>query len=105
MTFDPPCETCLERGRERAGIHPVGSGHLCDPCWRGQGTRAELALGDASAADREARRRYREKNRSMNAQYQRAYRERKRAQKERAREGNQVLYEAGPDTVHAVASP
>jgi hypothetical protein len=43
---NPPCETCAERGRERPGVHPVGSGFLCDPCWRGEGSRAERALGD-----------------------------------------------------------
>jgi len=40
---EPPllCETCLERGRRRLGVHPVGNGWMCDPCFGGEGTRAE----------------------------------------------------------------
>ena len=106
MNLVTPCETCAERGREREGIHPVGSGYLCTLCWRGEGSRAERAVGDVSAADREARRRYREKNRSMHAEYQRRYRERKQAEKERARAGNQVFpYEAGTAAGWTVAAP
>jgi hypothetical protein len=102
---NPACETCAERGRERPGIHPVGSGYLCTPCWKGQGSRAERATTYASASEAEARRRYREKNRALFAEYQRRYRERKRAEKDQACVGNQVLYEAGPDAEIAAPGP
>jgi hypothetical protein len=101
----PPCETCAERGRERPGVHPVGSGYLCDPCWRGEGSRAERTIADTPPSVRESRRRYREKNRARFVEYQRHYRERKTLEKEPARAGNQVLYEAGPDTVQPVPGP
>jgi hypothetical protein len=102
---NPACETCAERGRERPGIHPVGAGYLCDPCWRGQGSRSERATVFASASEAAARRRYREKNRALFADYQRRYRERKRAEQGQACAGNQVLYEAGPDAVVAAPGP
>jgi len=40
-----PCETCLERGRQRPGTHRVGAGWMCDPCFRGDGTRTEQLGG------------------------------------------------------------
>jgi len=95
---NPPCQTCLERGRVRPGVHLVGSGWLCDPCWRGQGTREERSVGELPPSVREVRRRYRERHRARIVQYQRDYRERRRA-------GNQVLYEAGPDAVTAAPGP
>ena len=107
MTADtnPACETCAERGRERPGIHPVGSGYLCTPCWKGQGSRTERAAVLSSTSEAAARRRYREKNLPMFADYQRNYRKRKRAEKDQACMRNQVLYEAGPDAVVTAPSP
>ncbi len=101
----PPCETCAERGREREGVHPVGLGFLCTPCWKGQGSRAEHATVYASSSETAARRRYREKNRAMFAEYQRRYRERNRAEKDHASAENRVLYEAGPDAADTAPSP
>ena len=102
---NPACETCAERGREREGVHPVGSGYLCDPCWRGQGSRAERGITYASTSEAAARRRYREKNRALFAEYQRRYRERKRVEKDQACAGNQVLYEAGPNAANTAPGP
>jgi hypothetical protein len=96
---NPPCETCAERGRERPGVHLVGSGWLCNDCWSGKGTREECAIGDTSPSVQAARRRYQEKNRAKLAKYQRLYRRR------RARAGNQILYEAGPNAVQAAPGP
>lgn len=104
-SLNPRCETCAERGREREGIHRVGSGWMCGPCFRGEGSRAERTICELSEAEREARRRYRQKNRSMHAEYQRRYRERKRAEREAARAGNQALYEAGTATGQTAAAP
>jgi hypothetical protein len=44
----PLCETCLERGRARPGTHKVGSGWMCDACFRGAGNKQEHS-GDPRA--------------------------------------------------------
>jgi hypothetical protein len=41
-----PCETCLERGRNRPGTCQVGAGWLCDDCFNGKATCQEELHGD-----------------------------------------------------------
>jgi len=69
-----PCETCLERGRRRLGVHPVGAGFLCDPCFKGEGTQAERADYYTAPGEQEARRSYRQRNLKKFREYQKRYR-------------------------------
>jgi hypothetical protein len=39
--MDDLCETCLERGRKRPGKDRGRAGILCDPCFQGNGEKAE----------------------------------------------------------------
>ena len=77
-TFLELCETCLERGRERPGIHRVGNGWLCGPCWRGDGTASEHSAIHDAPRQREVRRSYRRRNLEKLREYQRLYRARQR---------------------------
>jgi hypothetical protein len=101
---NPPCETCLERGRKRPGVHKVGAGWLCDPCWRGEGSPAERAIGGLPPSVLEARRRYRERNRAKFRRYQRDYRLRKLVEQGAARAENKV-FEAGPNAAETAPGP
>ena len=78
----PNCETCLERGRTQKGIHPVGAGYLCDPCFRGKGSpeenTGELREPKHSAHRREQWRRYRAKDAEKWRAYQREYKRQRR---------------------------
>jgi len=78
----PNCETCLERGRANEGIHPVGTGYLCDSCFRGKGSpeenAGELREPKNSAHRREQWRRYRAKDAEKWRAYQREYKRRRR---------------------------
>jgi hypothetical protein len=102
---NPPCETCLGRGRLRPGVYKVGAGWLCEPCWRGEGTPAERAMSELPPSVRETRRRYREKNIEKFRAYQRSYRLRRAKEGLPNQVGNQVLYEAGPNAVQAAPGP
>lgn len=72
------CETCLERGRERPGVHKVGSGWLCHPCWRGDGSSSEHSAAYDAPGQRKARRLYRKRNLEKFRVHQQRYRERLR---------------------------
>jgi len=74
------CETCSERGRMRPGIHKVGNGYLCDPCWRGDGSPSERSATLIAHGQGEVRRRYRRRNLRKFREYQRRYRERQHLQ-------------------------
>jgi hypothetical protein len=81
------CETCLERGRERPGTHPVGAGFLCDPCFRGEGSPAERAGRYTAPREQEVRRSYRLRNLGRFREYQRQHRARQQM-RGLLREGN-----------------
>jgi len=72
------CETCLERGRERPGTHPVGAGFLCDGCFKGEGSSTERAGEYLPPGEQESRRSYRRRNLERFREYLRLYRARQR---------------------------
>ena len=82
------CETCLERGRECPGTHPVGAGFLCDGCFKGEGTPAERAGQYIAPGEQESRRSYRRRNLEKFREYQRRHRTRQRMRARLLREEN-----------------
>lgn len=82
------CETCLERGRERPGTHPVGAGFLCDGCFKGQGSPTEHAGEYIAPGEQESRRSYRRRNLEKFREYQRRHRARQRTRARLLREEN-----------------